>query len=445
MLYDSIISYLVERGIIVPTCKNCGESIEEGKKFCPNCGTPVPTAKKCPNCGTECKLGVKFCPECGTKLQAEPAPMTTDQPIEQPQPAPGMPKQTPPSNQAPPVISPPLAGPASSENATPPPEQAANSTSPPSPGSFQQAAAMYQGSAADFQKQAKRTYFYYKTAFFFSGVGACGLFGFGLARDWLKAVLFLLIFCGVSLLFRFLEYSITHPDIHNPVDSGSLKEDQATFDRVYNRKTKENAILVVGGIIGVLFFLILKVGLQAEWGTSILIGLLLYAYVITVLSAFWAFKWVALILSVAVTAFCISHPLISLGILGYALDSGEESPSASYTQQAETPDVEILNTAVVYDEDGGAYLTVNLKWVNNTGATATPNDTFDLSVIQSGETLLPNFLFSGYNTWDKSVSPGSSYLCSGQFCLNNDYEDVEVQITSPYGMETYFTENYTFE
>jgi predicted RNA-binding Zn-ribbon protein involved in translation (DUF1610 family) len=39
---------------IMVVCNNCGENIEEGKKFCSSCGTPVVSTEieiKCPNCG----------------------------------------------------------------------------------------------------------------------------------------------------------------------------------------------------------------------------------------------------------------------------------------------------------------------------------------------------------------------------------------------------------
>lgn len=50
-------------------CSNCGASINEGIKFCPECGNKVEAAKPafCVKCGTEIKPEVKFCPECGHK------------------------------------------------------------------------------------------------------------------------------------------------------------------------------------------------------------------------------------------------------------------------------------------------------------------------------------------------------------------------------------------
>jgi hypothetical protein len=52
-------------------CSYCGASINEGIKFCPECGNKVEAAKPafCVECGSEIKPGVKFCPECGHKAK----------------------------------------------------------------------------------------------------------------------------------------------------------------------------------------------------------------------------------------------------------------------------------------------------------------------------------------------------------------------------------------
>ncbi len=47
-------------------CSVCGTEIEDGQKFCFECGAPVPQTKKCIKCGAEIALKMKFCPECGT-------------------------------------------------------------------------------------------------------------------------------------------------------------------------------------------------------------------------------------------------------------------------------------------------------------------------------------------------------------------------------------------
>ena len=58
-------------------CPNCGNKTEDGARFCPECGTPMPTEEirrpkipHCPNCGTEIKDGARFCAECGTPVPA---------------------------------------------------------------------------------------------------------------------------------------------------------------------------------------------------------------------------------------------------------------------------------------------------------------------------------------------------------------------------------------
>ncbi len=432
----------------MPTCNNCGQEIKEGKKFCSNCGAPVPTAKKCPNCGTECKPGVKFCPECGTKLQAEPVPTADDQPIEQPQPAPDTPEQTPPTNQ-------PLPG-----NPIPPAGKASQGQEagpvPPPPNSFQAAAAAYQNSPYDFQRQAKRAYLYYKLTIFFDSSLALYL-GIFLLRNILQPNLFnpvslvlyvilaLALPFGLRMLFKYLRNQITHPENGKFWSEESETSDGEMFQKLYHAETKQTIMVVIGLGVGVIFFLLGKSWGMETW-PAVLFGAIFGVGMYEILIAFWALKWVAIILSVVlviiVASIAASHPFYSLLFLSAAFDSGEENPTASYTQQTEAPDVEILNTAVVYDEEGNPCLTVNVKWVNNTGVTATPNDTFDITVIQNGETLLPNFSFSGYSGWDMKVSPGGSYLCSGQFYLNNDYDGVEVQITNPYGLETYLAKTY---
>jgi len=52
-------------------CSNCGVELEEGQKFCFECGTPVPQTKKCIKCGAELSLKMKFCPECGTNQEGK--------------------------------------------------------------------------------------------------------------------------------------------------------------------------------------------------------------------------------------------------------------------------------------------------------------------------------------------------------------------------------------
>ena len=62
-------------------CPECGQEIEEGMKFCRNCGSKINQeqgeAKKtkfCSNCGFEMDINTKFCPECGMSTTGQPRP-----------------------------------------------------------------------------------------------------------------------------------------------------------------------------------------------------------------------------------------------------------------------------------------------------------------------------------------------------------------------------------
>ena len=47
-------------------CTNCGTESTPGKKFCAECGSPLPNC--CPKCGSENTSGAKFCADCGASL-----------------------------------------------------------------------------------------------------------------------------------------------------------------------------------------------------------------------------------------------------------------------------------------------------------------------------------------------------------------------------------------
>ena len=56
-------------------CKNCGNAMKKGTKFCPECGEKVLQSDTviCPECGKEVPQG-KFCSECGCKLAKNVCP-----------------------------------------------------------------------------------------------------------------------------------------------------------------------------------------------------------------------------------------------------------------------------------------------------------------------------------------------------------------------------------
>lgn len=64
------------------TCVSCGTNVT-GKKFCPDCGTPVgavtagssqsAASAVCPHCGGDVRPGVAFCSNCGTSLAPQAA------------------------------------------------------------------------------------------------------------------------------------------------------------------------------------------------------------------------------------------------------------------------------------------------------------------------------------------------------------------------------------
>lgn len=50
------------------TCNNCGATVSNTAKFCPECGTKIERELKCANCGALLAENAKFCMECGTKV-----------------------------------------------------------------------------------------------------------------------------------------------------------------------------------------------------------------------------------------------------------------------------------------------------------------------------------------------------------------------------------------
>lgn len=46
-------------------CPKCGIEVEDGMKFCGECGAKLPQSKTCPKCGAIAAATAKFCGECG--------------------------------------------------------------------------------------------------------------------------------------------------------------------------------------------------------------------------------------------------------------------------------------------------------------------------------------------------------------------------------------------
>src|SRR5215204_2892203 len=54
-------------------CPSCRTQVPEGKRFCIECGAPMPSL--CPCCGSPNPASAKFCGDCGTKLGTSVAPV----------------------------------------------------------------------------------------------------------------------------------------------------------------------------------------------------------------------------------------------------------------------------------------------------------------------------------------------------------------------------------
>ncbi len=58
-------------------CKNCGNEVAEGRKFCGKCGKPIGSNEQerilrtCPNCGARTTADQMYCENCGTLLKED--------------------------------------------------------------------------------------------------------------------------------------------------------------------------------------------------------------------------------------------------------------------------------------------------------------------------------------------------------------------------------------
>ena len=81
-------------------CPNCGHQISDKAATCVSCGFALASVGKCKECGNFLDLGSKFCPKCGCPVEepaqkaAEPKPVEAVRPVPPPQPMQPMPPPT---------------------------------------------------------------------------------------------------------------------------------------------------------------------------------------------------------------------------------------------------------------------------------------------------------------------------------------------------------------
>jgi class 3 adenylate cyclase/tetratricopeptide (TPR) repeat protein len=69
--------------LTLANCPRCGANLPRGKKFCGDCGLPLPW--QCATCGAENPAGKRFCADCGTALlHATPVPQDHAAPVATP-------------------------------------------------------------------------------------------------------------------------------------------------------------------------------------------------------------------------------------------------------------------------------------------------------------------------------------------------------------------------
>ena len=76
------------------TCPKCSKELEDGVKFCDNCGAQIFETVFCPNCGEQTSSEFAFCQKCGASLAENtetPAAAAPAQPAKEKKPVPKMP------------------------------------------------------------------------------------------------------------------------------------------------------------------------------------------------------------------------------------------------------------------------------------------------------------------------------------------------------------------
>ena len=58
-------------------CPKCSKELENGTKFCDNCGTEIIETLYCPNCGKPVNQDSVFCQSCGAPLTEEKTQLET--------------------------------------------------------------------------------------------------------------------------------------------------------------------------------------------------------------------------------------------------------------------------------------------------------------------------------------------------------------------------------
>ena len=90
-------------GTPLQRCRKCGTPVNEGTRFCSECGTPY----GCRNCGQPIMDGIRFCSECGASVVANEPQLTIQAPeplVQSPEPVPQEPVSSAPTDSTPSLV-----------------------------------------------------------------------------------------------------------------------------------------------------------------------------------------------------------------------------------------------------------------------------------------------------------------------------------------------------